>query len=382
MDIKHLHSEKVDSTIMNLLREFKGTAQEFIKSELMGKNSVLRPVANERLIFTHNVRLESKEMSPKEIAKAYESNEQFRVNTRVNQNFATHSIISFHANDSGHLDNTALKSIMQQYISLRNANAMYTLAVHRDRSFVHVHAIESSIEYMTGKSTRISRDQFKEIKQELQRFQEKEFPGIKYSSPQHDKTKEIDKGSKFFYKNAERTYLRDQIHASVTTIVEKSTSMADFTAKVHEAGYSVYSRSGKVTGIQCNDNGLKMRFSRMGLTDKINGLDLKNERMEKDLKDIRNLRSRGKELSKDRQEAGKENSPKAADGLQQELNELSAMREERHNEEGREQVFESNVTDTSDQKDNSGDEEHELSDNKTDDDTEEATITNDIDDVE
>ena len=379
-DVQNLNSEKVDSTIMSLLREYKGTVEEFIKNELMAKDGAFQPDINGPLVLTHNVRLGSKDMLPKEIAKAYEENEKYRINTRANQNYATHSIISFHAKDTSHLDNSALKGIMDKYVSLRNSNAMYTFAVHRDRSFVHIHAVESSIEYMTGKNTRISKDRFREIKQELQQFQEKEFPNVKYSSVRHDKAKEFDKGTKNLYKNADRTYLRDQINASVTSIVEKSTSTSDFIAKVYEAGYEVYSRSGRITGVQCPDNGFKMRFSRMGLKEKIQELDVKNERIETALKEMKNLREHGKRINRDKQEVEKESDQKPADSFQQNLNELQALRQER-NDEGREQISEGYSTEASDEtKDNEDDDQEQ--DSSSDDDNDDNGASYIIEDDE
>lgn len=126
----------------------------------------------------------------KELSKQYLQNESYRQNRRKNNVLLYMDILSFHEDDADKLSNEALKKIAKKYISLRAPLSMVTATVHRnEKSHTHLHFAISGTEYRTGKSNRISRDDFKnKVKIPIEQFQKTHFPELKRSEISHDKS--------------------------------------------------------------------------------------------------------------------------------------------------------------------------------------------------
>lgn len=130
------------------------------------------------------------DQSPKQISEQYLLNESYRQNRRKNNVLLYMDILSFHEEDAEKLSNKALKKIAKRYISLRAPLSMVTVTVHRnEKSHTHLHFAISGTEYRTGKSNRISRDDFKgKVKIPMEQFQQLHFPELKRSEINHDKS--------------------------------------------------------------------------------------------------------------------------------------------------------------------------------------------------
>jgi len=129
--------------------------------------------------------IEGKDYSSKEIANQYLENEKHRKHIRKNNVKAHMEILSFHPKDTPHLNNSVLQKIARKYISLRSNLAISLATVHRDTKHVHLHFVFSSIEWRTGRSTRLSKSEFSTVKRKMEAFQKQRFPQITYSTIDH-----------------------------------------------------------------------------------------------------------------------------------------------------------------------------------------------------
>lgn len=119
-------------------------------------------------------------------AAQLESNEQYRLRTAKNSTKVIHEILSFHRDDVPHLTPHILQTITQKYLEMRSINGMFVAIPHLHDAHWHVHICGSPIEYLTGKSLRMSRKEFKALKLGIQQYQFNEFPQLSRSVVNHD----------------------------------------------------------------------------------------------------------------------------------------------------------------------------------------------------
>jgi len=293
-DIKHLESEKMDAKILSEFKAFKGTLKEFIDHCISksGKQTKIEPI-----VITNNTR----SRSVNGYIREFDANEKFRLHTRKDSVLAFHTILSFSALDSKHLDTKILKDIAEHYISLRAEQSLVVGAVHRDKDHTHIHLIQSGVQLCTGISNRISRQKFQELKVAMQSYQIQKYPQLIHSVPEHGKSKNCKTQESGSEKNikTERSLDRDILLGLLETTFSKSVSKEDFLAKIKGQGHEPYFRAGKLQGILFGgEHGLKFRLSRLGYDEKkLQSLDSKREKEEKSLQEIRQLRNvRTKEI--------------------------------------------------------------------------------------
>ena len=205
--------------------------------------------------------------STTELARQYLQNETYRKNRRKNNVLLYMDILSFHSDDSEKLNNEALKKIAKKYISLRAPLSMVVATVHRNsKSHTHLHFAISGTEYRTGKSNRISRDDFKnKVKLPMEQFQQLHFPQLERSEIDHDKSGTV---KKVPIKDAEmqmelRGVTSDkQILLSILEQTYLSAkSEQDFYKQLQDQNLELYSRNSTIVGIKMNR---KFRFRTLG----------------------------------------------------------------------------------------------------------------------
>ena len=191
----------------------------------------------------HNIR---------EWTRSFEETEERRVNQRVNNVKVFHEILSWSNKDVKHMSLEKMKEMARQYITIRNENASYIAVPHRDKKHWHVHFCISAVEAKTGKAIRVSREEFKAIKEKIQQFQIEKYPELSNSVVNHSK-KAKQPVIEPEYQQTKRTGQlseKEKMKQQLETIFRSSTSKADFYTKVHEQGLSTYERGGKVCGIE------------------------------------------------------------------------------------------------------------------------------------
>lgn len=98
-----------------------------------------------------------------------------------------HEIIAFGKQDNKHLTREKLQAFIKFYFKHRSPRSMAMAGVHYEES-VHIHFIHSAVG-VDKKSTRVSRDEFKQFKIKLQEFQREKYPELSHSIVDHRKKK-------------------------------------------------------------------------------------------------------------------------------------------------------------------------------------------------
>lgn len=206
-----------------------------------------------------------------EYANAFIINEHNRKYIRKNTNVIMHDIISMHHLDSPKITKSMLRKIAKEYIKLRNPNALYVIVPHYDRKSIHLHIAMSGVEQFTGLSTRMSQNDFRELKIVLQN----KFPELKHSIVEHDKKKRKVSEKEFQVKKRTGTTEKEKTKKLLDKIYKQSYSKKDFYTLIQNNGLFIYERNGKPWGIIGKN---KMRFSTLGFDDnKLNNFDLMQE---------------------------------------------------------------------------------------------------------
>ncbi|HNU34412.1 MAG TPA: relaxase/mobilization nuclease domain-containing protein [Bacteroidia bacterium] len=218
-------------------------------------------------------------------------NESFRKIKRIDSTILTHEILSWHAKDASEITLDKLKAMTHEYIRLRNFNGMFLAIPHFDKEHYHVHICASGLEFRTGKSLRLSRNEFTKLKKDIQLFQQQHFPELSHSVVEHGKLKpERMTDKEFQYKlRSGRDSKREMLSAILKTCYKKAISRETFFELLKDCNAVPYTRGGVVKGVTFE--GLKFRFERGGFGERwLEWLEKSNQRESK-ITDIRGKKS-------------------------------------------------------------------------------------------
>ena len=213
--------------------------------------------------------IKGKNLSVEELSSQFRSNEQFRINRRKNNVVLYMDILSFHPRDAERLTNDKLHQIALKYLSLRAPKSIAVATVHRNEKYhTHLHLVFSGIEYKTGKSIRMSKEDFQnKVKIPMEKYQQEVFPELMLSKIKHEKKynikKEQKKDSEIIMEIEGEISEKQKILTTLEKVFTTATSEKDFYQKLESKNIKLYSRNGKITGIEGNR---KFRFSRLGYT--------------------------------------------------------------------------------------------------------------------
>ncbi len=233
---------------------------EYIHKEA-GRNSISD--AHE-FSYLHNMNASPKELDS--ISKAFEENDQYR-KKRKNGVAMYHDIISFAPEDSQALlkDPNILQEIARTYIHARCPDAMAVAKVHYDQDHVHIHVMISGTIREGSKVQRISKAEFKQIKQDLQLYRKQNFPELEHSYIKDVKERQ-NQDIEQRQSDAERRFEEREKQSDkhyVSKILEEALSLdlggKRFTTFLKEHDIQVYSRGGNIAGVMFK--GRKYRFS-------------------------------------------------------------------------------------------------------------------------
>lgn len=117
----------------------------------------------------------------------FKSNDESRVfHYKNKRSVLRHEIVSFSPKDSGKITKDTLEDIGKWYLKNRT-QSLGVCTVHWEKS-IHLHFVIAGVG-LDGKSTRISREDFKAFKVRLQEFQKEKYPELNNSIVDHVKKK-------------------------------------------------------------------------------------------------------------------------------------------------------------------------------------------------
>jgi len=250
---------------------------------------------NTPVIVRRNIRGKTE----KAYIREFELNEKQRQNKRTNMNVSVHTILSFKG-DATKVTPQVIRDISSKYMSLKGHGNLYLAVAHfNNPEQIHIHIIESATN-LKGQTARISRGDFFLLKKELSLYQERRFPELSNSLPEHGKkAKQLPIVAKPYI--SPRTISeKDAIAMCLDRQFSKAHSVKEFVKGIRDSGYEVYMRNDRPQGVLCN--GLKHRFSKFGYTqEKFSELGIIETKEAKLMKEFEAIRSKNT-LAKEEQE--------------------------------------------------------------------------------
>lgn len=345
-DINYLMREEEDAKLQKdfIAKTGGQDAVKYIKEYLL---ATTEQKENQPFVMTHNIR---PYRNLNDIIRQFEQNEDGRISNRKNKSEIHHTILSFSSiKDSEKITKEILKDISQEYIRLRGENLMYAVVQHQDTHHAHIHICQSSTT-LDGRSSRISRKEFAEIKDKLQEYQKQKYPFLEHSLPEHGKKqKAIEKGEWKSYIRDERSSIKNRLLDTISSIRPEGTK--ELLEQLEAQGYFPYYRANTLTGVRHLESNLKFRFNRLGVDiEELKRIDEQHKKEEELLQQIagvrRGERERAPEMGFDTGRYEREEIVRDTDDR---LKDFEALREDR------EQDDEKDISDTVYDADDSGD---------------------------
>ena len=221
--------------------------------------------------------------------REFNENEANRLYKRKDSVRLYHNIISFAPDDKNLITDPMMKDIVKKFIELRGKNNIYLAVRHQETLHKHLHIIVSGVQ-LNGYSSRISKQRFKHIKIELDKYQQEKYPQLVHSLVNHDKHTDHLKKELIERIKTSRQTEKQKLVARLEKIYEQAISKEDFLNKIKEQKFDVYKRNNAPQGIIID--GQKFRFSRLGYdTQKIEELNNKFSADEQNILALKGLRS-------------------------------------------------------------------------------------------
>lgn len=238
--------------------------------------------ADEAEVYTQNLR----STTIAGYVREFVENEAFRRQSRSDQVYLFHEIVSFHAQeDNSMITRAMLDDLVGEYFRLRGETGVMLAAVHRDREHVHIHCCVSALEYRTGKSFALDKAHLRELKQQFQEYHREKYPQLTRSFPEHGR------GNRHIGHAAWHKQHRAEIADKVRNCFTQARTQNEFLELLRTNDLHHYERNGKPTGIEFD--GSKFRFSRLlGEGQAVGQLPIERSEEEQALEAIRAVRAR------------------------------------------------------------------------------------------
>ena len=211
-------------------------------------------------VIKHNVRSNSL----KKWVKEFEQNSENRIHKRKDHILLNHAILSFSPKDSQFINEKVFRDIANKFIQLRGQNNMYCAKIHSDVAHPHIHILYSAVEYQTGKSNRISHEEFRDLKKNLDEYQRMKYPELE-SLPDHDRRSRKKLTREEYQRQLQKNHQSQKLSLIETLekVFSKSTSIEEIESNLKAEGHELYFRNDSIQGIKFKGE-RKFRFSRLG----------------------------------------------------------------------------------------------------------------------
>ena len=319
-DLENVMKELSDGKFMALIRQYSPDLDFKTFSERYFKTEDIKEVKEQPFIIKHNIRANDIDGFIRE----FKENEGNRLNHRVNEVKIYHSILSWSNLDSHKITDEMLRDMANKYIELRGKNNLYLGSKHTDRDHLHIHLCVSASD-INGKASRMSKEQFQDLKIKLQEYQKEKYPELIHSLPEHTKERaqKYDRDDFKNKKHAERGSVKQSLYQCIETL--KANSTKELFQGLEPAGFAPYYRAGRLAGLQ-HEDGLKFRFSRLPIDlDKLIEKDIQLEKEAEELASIQRIRA-GKKYDLTKEIKTDQDILEARDEVQRLMAEIESIR--------------------------------------------------------
>lgn len=171
-----------------------------------------------------------------------------------------------------------------EYMRLRGDKGVILGYPHWDREHVHLQFCVSALEYRTGKSFGLSKQQLQELKVSFQEYHKQHYPELNKSAPEHGR------GGAYLTHGQWHAKRREEITHIVQQCFNKAATQNEFLSLLRDADLHHYERDGIPTGI--THEGAKFRFLRLLGERELNSLPIDRSEEEQALAEIQNIQER------------------------------------------------------------------------------------------
>ncbi len=188
-----------------------------------------------------------------------------------------HEILSFHPDEKSDLSLEILEDIAHKFIELRGKNALCLAKPHIENENIHIHFLFSGVEYKSTKTLRLDNKSFRQVRLEMELFQQK-YPALNKSSMvylnkwqknrlmENDTIKQSEKETQLKRRTGKQSR-KDVIRVLVRDCYLQSSNKENFFQRLVEQGIELYKYRNKINGLKDKD-GRKHRFNSLSLGDK------------------------------------------------------------------------------------------------------------------
>lgn len=246
----------------------------------------------EHFVYTKNIRADSHDIEA--LTKAFEENESCRIRRTSRSNMLYHEVISWNNRDTSNINTNMLKAFAKEYAKVRG-NGLFVIVPHYHQGSVHLHAVVSGLEVLSGRALSKSKSEFASIKKSLEEFQKTRWPEIVHSQIEHekkDKTRKTDREYQLIKRTGKESQ-REELKRHIEECLAIAANTEELQQLLKEKNVPVYLRGGRLQGA-LSPTGRKHRFSLLGLSERIKELErnhTKEIEMQETLERIRKLRN-------------------------------------------------------------------------------------------
>jgi len=229
----------------------------------------------------------------------FKDNETFRIYKRKDSVILFHTILSFGPADKNQVTTSMLRKIAQKFVQLRGEDCLNLAVAHLEKDHKHIHVLTSGVK-VNGKSSRVSKQAFNHILNELEKYQQENYPNLTHSKNTHTKASIQGKEQLIAHLQKARKTAKLSLLIDVENAYNNAQSKEDFTQKLSSNGYEVYFRNGRPQGVI--SAGKKFRFTSLSFDvanlEKLREKESENSLAFTQIQAIRNKRTKNKELVK------------------------------------------------------------------------------------
>lgn len=219
-------------------------------------DAVLLDANGKPVVITHNV-FGTRE----QIIEQFKNAERSRLNSRKDNNVLLHTILSLSGQDRSSIKPSMLEELSRAYIEKLNPNGLYFGAIHMEDN-PHSHILVSGSDLL-GKATRLSKQEFRELKQDLQALQMELYPELTHSIANHGRGGISISDAEYQIEHSGQVSRKQELKELLSASYELSRNREEFFNLLQEDDLGIYERGGEAKGISDGDK--HYRFSTMNI---------------------------------------------------------------------------------------------------------------------
>ncbi|MCB9233947.1 MAG: relaxase/mobilization nuclease domain-containing protein [Bacteroidia bacterium] len=174
----------------------------------------------------------------------------FRQHERANSVSAYHEILAFSPQDAEQITPKILEDLTREYLKMRAPDSQAIAVAHFEKDHMHVHLAFAGVMYRDGRSSRINRREFAQLKEEMQRLQMERYPQLSNSLVKHGGKEP---------RQSEKEILKGVVEQQIKAIISETKNVEEFKQAIEDLGMTLNYRGDKSASILVDDQKYMLR---------------------------------------------------------------------------------------------------------------------------